>query len=408
MFRLPKRMERMLELVRAHERAGFHFCTEANPPGAARVRVEDGDEVVNMGSNCYSGLNLHPKVIERTVEMVRALGVGVGSSPALVGITKLRRRLEEAVAALTGAEDAVLFCDGYGANVGCLSMLVNRQSVVYSDERNHASIIDGLQCAGATVVVYPHTDTQALQELMDSTPSVREGQALIVTDGVFSMDGDLAPLDALVRIAHQRQALLYVDDAHGAGVLGNKGLGTPEHLGVHGGPDVQLTTLSKFYGASGGVISGPKDLMDVLRHFCRSQVFSTAPAVPVMAAALAAIEISRSEEGAGIRQRLHGNRRYLVEGLNDLGYGHRLGSTATPIIPFLVEDAHTLGRLQSFLFHHNILVPAIPPASAATGSPRLRMCVNVNHEQADLDRVLHALDQARSFIEPNELAAVGA
>ncbi|MFN3648303.1 MAG: 8-amino-7-oxononanoate synthase [Armatimonadota bacterium] len=348
-----------------------------------RVTVEGRERIV-LGSNNYLGLAEHPEVRAAAADAAEKWGAGATGSRLTTGTLTLHAELERELAALKGAEEAVLFSSGYLAAVGTIPALVGRGDLVLSDALNHASLIDGCRLSRAEVRVYRHGDAEHAAELLADRERFR--RALLVTDGVFSMDGDLAPLPALCDLCEERGAWVMVDDAHGTGVLGKRGAGTAELLGVESRVAVQMGTLSKALGAEGGFVAGSSTLAEYLRNRARSFIFSTAPAPSTVAAALVALQVAAREPGRRARV-LRGAAR-LAEGLRALGFDARGGET--PIVPVVIGAAEEAIRVSRRLEERGVWVPAIRPPTVPPGTARLRASVTASHTEADLDAVLAA------------------
>ena len=383
-------------VIDAVEGAGCRFFRELHPPGAPLVWIDGEGPYVNMGSNCAGAFNTHPVVKERVKEAVDIDGVGICAPPALCGVTSLRRQLERRMAALHGTEDdtaGVLFNDGVSANIGALGALLSsggksrtEPPLVASDAENHASIIMGLKLAGAQVLVYRDVD-----DLERQLAQCRQRPEMIVTDGVFSMSGRIADLTRILTLARDLGGVpVFVDDAHGLGVLGPGGRGSVAHLGLEPAGDlVVMNTLSKFLGSSGAVVTGPSHLVRWIAYFSKNTTFSTSLATPAVAGALAALELMTGEEGSEIQQQLWANRQYLYDALVQLGYEELMGPTQTHIVPIRVPD-RLLGPAHQCMLEHRVWAPPIPSASRAATS-RLRLVVSAGHRRRDLDQVIGGL-----------------
>lgn len=353
--------------------------------GAQGPRVWlDGEEVLLLCSNNYLGLATHPALIEAAVAATARYGVGTGGSRLISGSMQPHSELEEALAAFKGSEAALLFNSGYAANTGILQGLFGPDDLIFSDAINHASIVDGCRLSRARTVIYPHADADALEALMRAEAPRRRGRWVIVTDGVFSMDGDLAPLPELVALKQRYDALLMVDDAHGSGVLGAQGRGTAEHLGCHGQIDLQMGTLGKAFGCAGAYLAADRAVIDTLINRSRSFIFSTSlpPAVP--AAALAALQLIDSAEGARLRQDLERNRLTFAGRLQQGGCD-LLGSQ-TQIIPVLTGEPAPTMAAAARLLAGGVFIQGIRPPTVPTGRCRLRATVMAQHSQAELTR----------------------
>ncbi|MEZ4598994.1 MAG: 8-amino-7-oxononanoate synthase [Syntrophotaleaceae bacterium] len=349
-----------------------------------RIRV-DGQDVLLLCSNNYLGLAGHPAVIAAARRGMERLGAGSGGSRLISGSMESHRRLEERLAAFKGTSRALLFNSGYAANIGVLQGLFGPDDTIFSDQLNHASIIDGCRLSRARTLVYPHGNLSSLEELMRREQALRsKGRWLIVTDGVFSMDGDLAPLHGLVELKRRFDALLMVDDAHGTGVLGSAGRGTAEFLGCAGDVDLHMGTLGKALGGFGAFLAGPDPAIDTLINHARSFIFSTSlpPAVPE--AALAALDIVESDEGAALRKSLKQNRQHFVARL--LEGGLAVPDNPAPIVPIVIGDPEPTMAASARLFQQGIFVQGIRPPTVPGGSSRLRATLMANHAIEDLDR----------------------
>jgi 8-amino-7-oxononanoate synthase len=347
--------------------------------------VYGGRPVIHLASNNYLGLANHPKVVAAAADALARDGVGAGAARLVSGNHRIFEALEAALADLKGAEAALLFASGYQANLGLLQALAP-EGVILCDRLDHASLLDGGRLAGASLKTYPHRDLGALERLLvryHGRPTV------IATDGVFSMDGDLAPLAGIARLAKAHGAVLLVDDAHGTGVLG-EGRGSVHHLGLTAADvPVQMGTLGKALGTSGAFVAGSRDLIAYLVHKARSFIYTTAPPPAIAAATLAALEIVRGPEGAALRARLAANRARLADGLKSLG--HAVPDDPTPILPVVVGDAERALRLSRGLLERGVLAPAIRPPTVPDGTSRLRLTVMATHTFGQIDRALEAL-----------------
>lgn len=370
-----------LEAIRAANR----WRTQKPMQSMQGPRVtREGRRVVNFASNAYLGLQAHPDIQVAAQAAVRSWGTGAGASRLLAGTNELHQELERAIAHLKRTEDAVLFSSGYLANLGVLPALAGKGDLIVSDELNHASLIDGCRLSRASVRIFPHADTAAAARILEAERP-RNRRAIILTDGLFGMDGDLAPLGELARLAKRHDAILYVDDAHGTGVLGETGAGTAEHLGV-GDVDVHMGTLSKAFASEGGFIAGSQELCDFLRHRARSFVFSTAPAPAPVAAALAAINLAANRPE--LRARLQENQSRFRSGLRGLGWPVAEG--VTPVIPIPIGPSDAAMRAMTKLEEQGVWVPAIRPPTVPEGTSRLRASVMATHEPRDLEAALSA------------------
>jgi glycine C-acetyltransferase len=354
---------------------------------AAHTSV-DGRSVVNLSSNNYLGLTTHPLLRERALEAVRALGVGTGSVRPIAGTMQLHMELERRLAAFTHTEAAVVFQSGFTANAGTVASLLGREDVIVSDELNHASIIDGARLSRATIKVFPHGDAAAARDIVASLP--RTQKTLIITDGVFSMDGDLGALPALCDVADEFGCLMMVDDAHASGVFGRQGRGTVDHFGVHGRVHIQVGTLSKAIGALGGYVAGSRALIEFLHHKARPLLFSTSHPPSVTATCMAALDVLESDDS--LIQRLWDNTRFFKEGLKAIGLD--TGRSESPITPVMVGDAALAMRLSDRLFELGVFAQGIGFPTVAKGKARIRTIVTATHTREDLSLALDAFAQA--------------
>ena len=348
-----------------------------------KVRV-NGCEVLLLCSNNYLGIADHPALIEAMLAATRQFGVGSGASRLISGTLPPHVALEERIATFKGTQAALMFNSGYAANTGILQGLFGPDDVIFSDELNHASIIDGCRLSMARTVVYPHCDTTALAELMEREKPSRKGLWLIVTDGVFSMDGDVAPLAELCDLKEEHDAMLMVDDAHGTGVLGKTGRGTGEYLDCPERIDLHMGTLGKALGCAGAYLAAERVVIDLLINRSRSFIFSTSLPAGVAAAAMAAFDLVDSEEGRELREKLERNRVQLAE-LLTAGGMDLLGST-TQIIPVLTKDPEPTMKMTGRLLEEGIFLQGIRPPTVAPGLCRLRATVMASHDTNDLER----------------------
>jgi len=350
----------------------------------------NGRRVLLLCSNNYLGLANHPGVRSAAAEAAQSLGVGAGASRLISGSSDIHRQLEERIAALKHTEASLLFPTGYHANIGAITALVESGDTVFSDALNHASLIDGCRLSGAKIHVYPHCDVDALEAQLARARSRRK---LIVTDTVFSMDGDLAPLREICDAADRHGALVMVDEAHATGVLGPSGAGAVEALGLQGRVDVEVATLGKALGVAGAAVCGSRLLIDLLINRARSFIYTTAIAPPLAAAVLAALDIAGREPER--RERLARNGAHLRCELRRLGYAVAAGST--PIIPVQVGDSAAALRLSELLLERGIFVQPIRPPTVPDGTARLRVTVMATHTLADLDLAVAAFEGAKGL-----------
>jgi len=345
----------------------------------------DGKDVVNLASNNYLGLTTHPKLREAAIEATRKFGVGSGAVRTISGTMRLHLQLEERIAAFKHVEACVVFQSGFAANAGTVAAILGPEDHIISDELNHASIIDGCRLSKAKIHVFPHEDVAAADKILEELEGA-PGRKLLITDGVFSMDGDIAPLAGLVEAAERRGAIMMIDDAHSSGVLGRNGRGTVDHFGMHGRVDIQVGTLSKAIGVLGGYVCGSRDLIEFLYHRARPFLFSTSHPPAVAAACLAAFDVLE-QEPERIRS-LWENTKYFKAGLAAAGFD--TGASETPITPVLVGDAALAYQLSRELFEEGVLATGIGFPTVAKGRARVRTIVSATHTNGELDRALEA------------------
>ena len=354
---------------------------------AAHASV-DGRSVVNLSSNNYLGLTTHPRLRERALDAVRTLGVGTGSVRPIAGTMALHMELEQRLAAFKRTEAAVVFQSGFAANAGTVAALLGRDDVIVSDELNHASIIDGARLSRATIKVFPHADAAAARAIVAALP--RTQRILIITDGVFSMDGDLGAIPALCDVADEFGCLMMVDDAHASGVFGRQGRGTVDHFGMHGRVHIQVGTLSKAIGALGGYVAGSRALIEFLHHRARPLLFSTSHPPSVTATCLAALDVLESDDG--LIERLWDNTRFFKAGLTALGLD--TGRSESPITPVMVGDAALAMRFSDRLFELGVFAQGIGFPTVAKGKARIRTIVTATHTREELSLALDAFATA--------------
>ncbi len=359
--------------------------------GAQQSRVIlDGREVLMLCSNNYLGLADHPLLKDAAVRAVERYGVSSGASRLVSGTMELHNELEASIALFKGTEAALVFNSGYAANTGIIPALAGRGDVVFCDRLNHASIVDGCLLSRAKLVRYPHNDMKALRKLLDENET--KGRRLIVTDGVFSMDGDLAPLADLVALKREFGALLMVDDAHGTGVLGPTGRGTAEHFGLMSDIDIHMGTLGKALGSFGAYAAASLDIVEYLINHARSFIFSTSLPPAVLAISIAAIGLVNSSEGASLRARLAANAGFFRSALCSAGFD-TMGS-GTQIIPIFAGEPETVMEFSNLLLDSGIYVQGIRPPTVPAGSCRLRCTVMATHARSDLEEAADAITKA--------------
>jgi glycine C-acetyltransferase len=345
----------------------------------------DGKQVINLASNNYLGLTTHPKLREAAIEAVRKYGVGSGAVRTISGTMRLHIELEERIARFKNVEACVVFQSGFAANAGTVAALLGPEDHIVSDELNHASIIDGCRLSRAKIHVFPHKDAAAAERILADLDSV-PGRKLLISDGVFSMDGDIGALPGLVAAAEAHGAIMMVDDAHASGVLGRNGRGTIDHFGLHGRVQVQVGTLSKAIGVLGGYVCGSRDLIEFLYHRARPFLFSTSHPPAVAAACLAAFDVLEQEPER--IQALWDNTSYFKQGLISAGF--QTGNSETPITPVIVGEAKLAHDLSRALFEEGVLATGIGFPTVPKGKARVRTIVTATHTKADLDRALGA------------------
>jgi len=345
----------------------------------------DGKNVINLASNNYLGLTTHPKLREAAIEATRKYGVGSGAVRTISGTMSLHMELEERIAAFKRVEACVVFQSGFAANAGTVAAILAPEDHIVSDELNHASIIDGCRLSKARIHVFPHKDVAAADKILAELESV-PGRKLLITDGVFSMEGDIAPLPGLVEAAARRGAIMMIDDAHSSGVLGRNGRGTVDHFGLHGRVDIQVGTLSKAIGVLGGYVCGSRDLIEFLYHRARPFLFSTSHPPAVAAACLAAFDVLEREPER--IQSLWDNAKYFKAGLTAAGFD--TGASETPITPVFVGEAALAHRLSRELFEEGVLATGIGFPTVPKGRARVRTIVAATHTRQELDRALEA------------------
>lgn len=375
------------ELAYLQEHHLYRWLNRMDDSQAARTII-NGKQSLLLSSNNYLGLTEHPELKAAARQAVTRWGTGAGGSRLTTGNLRLHEELENTIASFKRTEAAIVFNTGYMANLGAITALAGKDDLILSDELNHASIIDGCRLSQAKIKIFPHKDTRALEKLLQQAQGYR--RRLIVTDGVFSMDGDLAPLPRLVELAEKYHALLMVDDAHATGVLGRRGAGTADHFNLEGKVHIQMGTLSKAVGSAGGYIAGSRKLIDYLRNKARSFIFSTALPPAVIAAATTAFRVI--EENPQIRENLWANARYLRSGLKQMGYS--ISAEESPIIPIFIGDADKAMKVAEKLFDLGVFAPGIRPPTVPPGTSRIRVTVMATHTREDLDRALSAFMQA--------------
>src|SRR5512143_530407 len=350
--------------------------------------VVDGKNVLNFCSNNYLGLANHPRIVEAAKEATTKYGVGPAAVRSIAGTMDLHVQLEQRLAKFKGAEDVITFQSGFTANLGTIAALVGKEDVIFSDRLNHASIIDGCRLSGARIVAYEHNDPAALEAaIQENAGSYR--RALIVTDGVFSMDGDIAPLPAICQIAAKHDLMIMVDDAHGEGVLGKGGRGIVDHFGLHGKVDIEVGTLSKAFGVVGGLVAGNKTVIEWLRQRGRPFLFSSAVTAPDAAACIAAIDLL--ESSTELVDRLWDNTRFFKAEMKRLGFD--TGVSETPITPVMLGEAALAQQFSRELFESDVFAMAIGYPTVPRGKARIRVMISASHNRDDLSQGLEAFEK---------------
>lgn len=347
----------------------------------------DGCQVINLSSNNYLGLTTHPKLRARAREAIEKWGVGSGAVRTIAGTMAIHMELEAKIARFKQVEAAVVFQSGFTANAGTVQAILGREDIIVSDQLNHASLIDGCRLSRAEIKVFPHKDLDACESILKEI-APRQCRKLLVTDGVFSMDGDIAPLPQLVELAEKYGCIMMIDDAHASGVLGRNGRGTVDHYGLHGRVDIQVGTLSKAIGALGGYVCTTRDAIEFLYHRARPFLFSTSHPPSVAASCLAAFEVL--EEEPQLIDRLWANTRFFKAGLKRLGFD--TGSSETPITPVIVGDAALAHQFSRDLFADGVFAQSLGFPTVPQGKARIRTIVTATHTEEELTRALEILE----------------
>ncbi|MBA2305307.1 MAG: glycine C-acetyltransferase [Acidobacteria bacterium] len=347
----------------------------------------DHRSVVNLSSNNYLGLTTHPKLRERALRAIEEFGVGSGSVRTIAGTMEIHMELERRLAEFKNVDAVVVFQSGFAANAGTVAAVLTKEDIVISDELNHASIIDGCRLSRATVKVFPHKDVDAARQIITDLPGSQ--RKLLITDGVFSMDGDLGPLPDLCALAEETGCIMMVDDAHASGVFGKNGRGTVDHFGMHGRVDIQVGTLSKAIGALGGYVAGSRDLIEFLYHRARPFLFSTSHPPAVAAACIAALDVLMEEPE--IIDRLWENTRFFKAGLERLGFN--TGLSDSPITPVIAGDSVKANALSDRLFEEGVFAQAIAFPTVARDKARVRTIVTATHTREDLQFALDKFEK---------------
>ena len=375
------------ELQGLREAGLYNHIRTLNSPQGAWLDV-DGSRVLNLCSNNYLGLANHPRLVEAAQTALKERGIGPGAVRTIAGTMDLHVELDRRMAAFKGVDAAITFQSGFTANLGVIPALVGKPDVIFSDELNHASIIDGSRLSGAKIIRFAHADPADLEAQLNQ----HRGQyrrALVVTDGVFSMDGDIAPLDEIYARTQAADAILMVDDAHGEGVMGQGGRGIVDHFGLHGKVDVEVGTFSKAFGAVGGVVAGNKEIVEWLHQRGRPFLFSSAMTVPDVAACLAAIDLL--EESEELVQRLWANAELFKQEMKTMGFD--TGQSVTPITPVMLGEAQLAQDFSRELFNEGVFAMAIGYPTVAQGKARIRVMMSAALSQADIEQGLAAFER---------------
>jgi glycine C-acetyltransferase len=372
---------------------GTHFRLRVLEDEQAPVCTFDGKRVINLASNNYLGLTTHPKLREAAVEATKKYGVGSGAVRTIAGTMKIHMELEEKIARFKNVEASVVFQSGFAANAGTVSAVLGKDDFIISDELNHASIIDGARLSRATIKVFRHKDTKHAEELLTEVAG-KPGHKLLISDGVFSMDGDIAPLPVLCDLAEKYGAIMMVDDAHSSGVLGRNGRGTIDHYKVHRRVDIQVGTLSKAIGALGGYVCGSRDLIDFLYHRARPFLFSTSHPPSVAATCIAAFEVLEQEPER--IEKLWENTRFWKKELGGLGFnigGVNTPASETPITPIIIGDGARTMEFSRELFKEGVMGTGIVFPTVPEGKARVRTIMTATHTSQELNRALDVLQK---------------
>ncbi len=379
-------LQYLADELAALESKGLRFRLRVLEGEQKPVSIFDGRRVINLSSNNYLGLTTHPRLRQAAHQALDREGVGSGAVRTISGTMSIHMELEAKIAAFKHTEASVVFQSGFTANAGTVSALLGRDDFIISDELNHASIIDGARLSRASIKVFPHRDVAAAESRLKEVAG-QPGRKLLITDGVFSMDGDIAPLPQLCDLAEKYGAIMKGDDAHASGVLGKNGRGTVDHFGLHGRVDVQVGTLSKAVGALGGYVCGRRELIEFLYHRGRPFLFSTSHPPSVAATCLAAFQVL--EEEPERIERLWDNTRFFKTGLQQLGFN--TGASETPITPIMVGEGRKAMAFSTALFQAGLLATGIAFPTVPEGKARLRTIVTATHTREELTQALDIL-----------------
>jgi glycine C-acetyltransferase len=352
------------------------------------VAVFNGKEVINLSSNNYLGLTTNPKLRRAALEATRKYGTGTGAVRTIAGTMSIHMDLERQIARFKDAEAAVVFQSGFTANAGTVAAVLGKEDLIISDELNHASIIDGCRLSKATIKIFRHRDVEDCERILKESENWG-GHKLLITDGVFSMDGDIAPLPELCDLAEKYNCIMMIDDAHSSGVLGRGGRGTVDHFGCHGRVDIQVGTLSKAIGSMGGYVCGSRDLIEFLYHRARPFLFSTSHPPAVIGACQAAFTLLESPAGERLVKKLWSNTKFFKRGLKRLGFD--TGASQTPITPIMVGDAAKAFEFSKAIFDEGVFAQALGYPTVPQGKARLRTIVTAAHKRKDLEKALEVI-----------------
>src|SRR5690242_12332896 len=370
---------------------GTHFSLRVLEDEQAPECTFDGKHVINIASNNYLGLTTHPRLRDAAMAALKKYGVGSGAVRTVAGTMKIHMELEKKIAQFKNVEACVVFQSGFTANAGTVSAILGKDDFIISDELNHASIIDGARLSRAKIKVFRHKDIAHAEELLKEVQN-EPGHKLLISDGVFSMDGDIGPLPALCDLAEKYGAIMMVDDAHASGVLGRNGRGTIDHFGMHGRVDIQVGTLSKAIGALGGYVCGTRDLIDFLYHRARPFLFSTSHPPSVAATCIAAFEVL--EQQPQLMEKLWENTRYFKKELGNLGFnigGKNTPASETPITPIIVGEGKLAMQFSRELFSEGVMATGIAFPTVPEGKARIRTIMTATHTREQLDQALATL-----------------
>ena len=378
---------------------GTYFKLRVLDDAQAPVCHYDGREVINLASNNYLGLCDHPKLREAAIAAIEKYGVGSGAVRTIAGTMRIHMELEEKIARFKGVEACVVFQSGFTANAGTVSSILGKDDFILSDELNHASIIDGARLSRAKIKVFRHKDVAHAEELLKEIQN-EPGRKLVITDGVFSMDGDIGPVGALADLCEKYGAIMMVDDAHASGVLGRNGRGSVDHFGCTQRVDVQVGTLSKAIGALGGYVCGSRDLIDYLYHRARPFLFSTSHPPSVAASCIAAFDILENEPER--IERLWTNTKYFQEQLTSAGFdigGRTTPKSETPITPVIIGDGRKTMDYSRALFEQGVMATGIAFPTVPEGKARVRCIMTSEHTRAQIDKALEILTETAKRME---------